>query len=77
MFAVSCRNRLFRYPPTGDNGSQSKQSISLLPLFSSLCFLDFLCFLLHEILRAAKNKLAARLMARGDLLQSRKSGMND
>jgi hypothetical protein len=36
-----------------------------------------LCFLLHEILRAAKNKLAARLKARGDLLQSRKSGMND
>jgi hypothetical protein len=36
-----------------------------------------LCFLQHEILRAAKNKLAARLMARGDLLQSRKSYTDD
>lgn len=36
-----------------------------------------LCFLPHEILRAAPNKLATRLRLGGDLLQSRKSCMDD
>jgi hypothetical protein len=36
-----------------------------------------LCFLQHGILRASRNKLATRLKARGDLLQSRKSCEDD
>jgi hypothetical protein len=72
LFAFPCRNRYFRYQPTGDNGGQSKLKISLLPAFYSLCCFDFVYFLLQKILFAAENQLTTVLKPGGyGCLQSR------